>query len=398
MRRYIKSICPLIALSVISTAVIAGQSATKLQEEATQSALLNKLGIEFHHQANHELKLSDPVTTKLQALNQQQLNQLLALKASTTHLNLDADLTAKLDELIALKKSRLASTESDTKINFLNLRLIDGLSMLNAVNSSAQTTLKVLMKMRQLADDAANGVYSTDDLRRMDMQFQAYKRLIPYVQSIDLLNGEKTVSGGDIKIQFGDDGAKDRTLTYHIRSFDLHSLNISALDIITNSNASNALASLNTAEFAVENSIAEANAGVIDDAETALANLPYVLSQDYKLFDLSLELIVKACNGLYSAGDLAILNMYFDQLKMTFNKIQAYSSLDGVKMVGGGNVHISIGDSGNAETQLVIELPVTDVLKLGLDRQTVTSQQNAYNALDAILGNIHDFAYGPAKR
>jgi hypothetical protein len=71
--------------------------------------------------------------------------------------------------------------------------------------------------------------------------------------------------------------------------------------------------------------------------------IPQMRYQNYKLLPLALNTVYDAYTGVYSSVDLYYMDLYFNQIKKSLNKVQTYVSLSGAKQLG-GEIYIQIGD------------------------------------------------------
>ena len=289
---------------------------------------------------NTEKELPAAVKQRLNEHAKYQQNILVELQSKIANTNDDGSFKSQL-----LQKIKVASQKkTNQEINFLNLRLNDALYMIDNIQISANKTLSLLQDMNELAVKAANGTNGQDDLQNLNQQFQGYKQVMAFVQTVDLLNGEKKISGGDITIQIGDDKDESSTLIIKIPAFDAVALGLNNSSIDSQSNAMTTIAQLHEAITMVNEVLV--STPYIPDAEAMLMSIPSVLTQDYELYCSTLDLIIQSVNGVYSNQDRELMDTFFDFLKSSLTKTQTYVSLSGPKKLGAGNIHIQIGHEG----------------------------------------------------
>lgn len=295
---------------------------------------------------------------------------------------------------LRLKNRTLANIHDDNAVemNFIDLRLMDAIFMLEAVTKSPVLTLDFINKMQNFAVEAANGTHSSSDLYALNLQFQAYKKAIYYAQHIGLLNGPKFISGGDITIRFGSEISDSSSLVIKIPAFDSKALKISDLDISTSENASHAIGVLQGAASILVKSVIN-TALYVTDGEAMLLNLPFMLHQNFMLDMTAKNIIMQAVNGTTSDDDRSDLNMALDWIKLSMNKTQTYLSLHGAKMTGGGKITIQIGKEPSPKTTLEIDLPATDIKVIGMDKLDIKTSPSAIISFAALLDILRDFAY-----
>lgn len=344
--------------------------------------------------------LTPAVSQRLQQEYQQQINLLQNAKVNITNLALDSKIkkafVTRVDENIQklnmLSKKSISSNDL-AEVNFLDIKINDALLMMEYMKNSARLTTQILEKMTDIAIKAADGTHGYEALAGMNDSFQAYKQALRYIQSGMVLNGEKTVSGGDLSIRIGENNNEATLVTVKIPAFDSAALDLTELNVTSATNAMESLATLRIALTTMNSVNVAVNSIAMDDARAMLLTIPYVLNQDYQLFITAWHWIVESCNGTLGDANRALLDQAFTELKALIVKTQTFVALSGPKKLGGGTVHIQIGQYATPETTLDIPLPATDINVIGLDRENIQTQDNAYRALDTMLKTLHDFAY-----
>lgn len=125
----------------------------------------------------------------------------------------------------------------------------DGVSLVQTAEGALSEVSGNLIRMRELAVEAANGTLNTADRTSLDQEFQALDAEIDRVASETEFNGIALLDGTNatIDIQVGTSSGQ----TISINTVDMQSgaggLAISTLDVTTTANASAALADLDSA-------------------------------------------------------------------------------------------------------------------------------------------------------
>ena len=102
------------------------------------------------------------------------------------------------------------------------------------------------------------------------------------------------------------------------------------------------------------------------------------------------ELTLQSINGTTSQEDRIHLDAAINHVKAAITKTNSYVSLDGVKNLGGGDLHITIGYADKYNS-LDVTVPPVDVQVLGLDklilqhRNLPVKRSMLFSALNAIL-------------
>lgn len=390
----------LAALSISSTVIAANSTAhfTSAQHQAMAAQVEKILKRDPGHTLQN-VKVSDAVMNRLHQFQLNQQKQWSHIKSSLIQSGLNENLKQKLlanidqSHFANLNKNASSQLSRDEEpMNFLKFQIDDAMKMLAATRVSAINTSQVLTLMYNLAIEAENGTRGSSDLELMNYEFQLYKSILPYVQSFDLVNGEKMLTGDDLTIRVGD--LMDASLNLTIPAFDPTSLGLDNLSIDKASNAAIATQVIsNDLEKVMPMVAAALDPRRIEDAQIMLFIIPYVLMQDFDLYNLMHSLTVEAANDIMSDTDRKYLDMELDLLKSEMMQTQTYVSLGGVKMLGGGNIHIQMGQSMRQESTLDIELPVTDVALSGLGKMSLMTMDDAYRTLDGIIKLEHDLVY-----
>jgi hypothetical protein len=330
------------------------------------------------------LTVSNVVLDKAKEIQQSQ-----AVLVNTNAINI-----AKALKNHALNRVGVSDGDNDY-FNALVYQLADGYGILANIANAANNTRAELFHLRDLAEMASRGAYSQGELKDLDAQFQLGKYILPYLQSVDLIDGHKILSGGAVKISIGETETNENTLILNIPAFNPAALGVANLAIDTQQGAQQALDAIdNIAMPRVTNALNIAAGDRVSDAEIMLQTVAFRLAYSLILIDREHELAMQSANGMLSNEDRHYLDASFTDTRDTMTAIQSYVSLSGLKKLGGGDIHIQIGNQNTPETTLAIKLPVTDVHLTGFDAQNIKTQENAYRALDAVYSCKHYLIYG----
>lgn len=383
---------PLFYSLMLSSITSAGISATSLPVNPKQPFIAHEFNL------SNKKSYSDAAKRNLHRLQLAQLKHWTKLKGSLSELKLNDDVKTKLmtqlDFSIATLNLSIKKGKEETRINFLELQLKDAFDLVESIRASAIETIRCLSRMEELASQATQGTASTDALKAMDEEFQFNKSIIKNnLQDTQLIHGHKTVTGGDISIQIGEDNNELSTMLIKIPAFDPESLAISDLSIETKAKAEHALKALGNSFETVIEVFSTIDSLGTNDAMTMLDNIPFVLKQEGQLLSAFAHTISISRNGFFSDEDRISLDRYLEELKKLGVKLQTYVSLNGLKMLGGGTIHIQIGRLASPETTLDIQIPVTDLKKSGLDDLHVLTLEEANLAWDALVNYRRYFVY-----
>jgi len=110
----------------------------------------------------------------------------------------------------------------------------DGVSLIQTAEGALQTVNDILVRIKELATQSANGTYNDTDRTRIQEELTELAKEIKNIadntrfNEIDLLNGSGTGGGADIDLQIGIDSSQ--TLTLEVARFNLY--NLSGADVV----------------------------------------------------------------------------------------------------------------------------------------------------------------------
>jgi flagellin len=190
--------------------------------------------------------------------NQNGLSQALNRLSSGHRINDAKDDAAGLAVAQIMQENSTALRQGSRNAN-------DGISLVQTAQSAMNDTLNILQRMRELADQGANSVYSAGDLTNLNAEFQDLNSEINRVASSVNFNGISLLnnSTGSLSIQVGTSNTANDSLSIKLTNTTTGSsgLNIASLSVTSTSNASSALATLDTAIQSVTTGLAKLGAG-----------------------------------------------------------------------------------------------------------------------------------------
>ena len=156
----------------------------------------------------------------------------------------------------------------------------DGISMLQTAEGATNEITNMLQRMRELAVQAANDTYSSDDRTALNSEFEALRTEIARVASTTQWNGMNVLDGsvgnntGAVVFQIGVNGGGDNGLTFTFGNFNSANLmsNISAAAITSQALAASAIG-LATSAIASVNSKRSEMGAVINRLQYTVDNL-----------------------------------------------------------------------------------------------------------------------------
>ena len=125
----------------------------------------------------------------------------------------------------------------------------DGTHLLQTASGALMTDNTLLLKMRQLAIQAANGTYSDKDLKVLNQEYQHLNSEISRIARVTDFNGMKILDGShsEFKFHVGIYTSIDDRLSVKMGKLDASSLGVSSTKILNRSNAKDAIDRLDSA-------------------------------------------------------------------------------------------------------------------------------------------------------
>jgi len=225
----------------------------------------------------------------------------------------------------------------------------DGVSLIQTAEGALQETTNILQRMRELAVQSSNGIYTDADRKTLDAESQQLKSELDRIAKTTSFNGRTLLDGslGTTKLQVG--ALSNQTIDVNIGSFNTKNLGGSSGDIVG---------------AATANGLADLQALTAADADTTL----YV--NDVALTDLS------SATTLNEALDS--INADLDGKGASVSAIvqtTAESTGDGVLIAGTDYLSITVTD-GDGNDQ-VYQITGTQSLKELADKITNTTSITA---------------------
>jgi flagellin len=191
----------------------------------------------------------------------------------------------------------------------------DGISMLQTMEGAMQTINNLLVRMNQLAEQAATGTYSSAQRAIMGSEFNELADEIQRIAGAAEFNGITMLNSasGSVSIVFGD--ASD-LITVDMADMTKSGLGINALNIGSPTGAQSALSTLNTA---------------ISSKDTARAQFGYKMNR----LQSSVEVLnIQAENLLASESRISDVDVATEMAEMTRTQVLANA---GVAMLAQAN-------------------------------------------------------------
>lgn len=226
----------------------------------------------------------------------------------------------------------------------------DGISLIQTAEGALDETTNILQRMRELAIQSSNGIYSDTDRATLDAEVQQLKAEIDRIAETTAFNGQNILDGslGDVNLQVGSEA--NQTIGFNIQGFSASSLGGLSGDIVGE---------------AVTNGLADL---------TALA-----AAGDITINDIS----ISALDGATTVNEaLATINADLDGKGVevsTLVSVEATSVGDGRLVAGTSDLTLTLTD-GNADTQT---FNITDTSSLA----ELAAKINSDTTIDATINS-----------
>lgn len=140
----------------------------------------------------------------------------------------------------------------------------DGISLMQTAEGATTEITNMLQRMRELAVQASNDTYTSFDRSALNAEVTALKSEITRIADNTEWNGMKLFTAanasaggigvaGLVTLQLGVDGTSNDRITVQLNDIDSTVLGIASISLATNSGATAALASLDTAISTIDN-------------------------------------------------------------------------------------------------------------------------------------------------
>ncbi len=108
----------------------------------------------------------------------------------------------------------------------------DGISLIQTAEGALDETTNILQRMRELAIQSSNGIYSDADRATLNAEVQQLKAEIDRIADTTAFNGQNILDGsrGDIALQVGTEA--NQTIDFNVQGFSSSSLGGSGGDVI----------------------------------------------------------------------------------------------------------------------------------------------------------------------
>jgi flagellin len=144
-------------------------------------------------------------------------------------------------------------------LNQANRNANDGISLINTAEGALSEQASILVRMRELASQAATGTVGSTERRTIDREFQALKAEIDRISAVTEFNGQKLIDGSlsltatsSVVIQIGIQATVNDRISLNA-AVDLTAITTAGLSITTTNvlTAASSLSALTTLDSAI---------------------------------------------------------------------------------------------------------------------------------------------------
>ncbi len=256
----------------------------------------------------------------------------------------------------------------------------DGVSLIQTAEGALDETTNILQRMRELAIQSANGIYSDTDRATLDAEVQQLKAEIDRIAESTAFNGQNILDGslGNVALQVGSEA--NQTIDFSIDGFSSASLGGASGDIV--GEASTGVAALS----AFTGADADTTLTVNDVTLSSLADAAAGATLNLKLASINSDLEGKGAEASAavfvegtSAGD-GIMRAGTDSLTFTVTDGDGNAQ---VSIITGTNSIDELVDKINADTSISASLDSEGKLLLSADGATSVQIAGAGRGLTA---------------
>jgi len=172
------------------------------------------------------------INTNVASLNSQRqlMNSGGALDKATERLSSGQRINSAKDDAAGLAISNRMTSQVrglDQAIRNAN----DGISLIQTAEGALQETTNILQRMRELAIQSANGIYSNADRKTLDAETQQLISELNRIAESTSFNGQKLLDGslGKVKLQVGADA--NQTIDLKIQAMDAKTLGMGSQSV-----------------------------------------------------------------------------------------------------------------------------------------------------------------------
>lgn len=197
----------------------------------------------------------------------------LALNRSVERLSSGLRITRAADDAagLGLSESLRAQIRS---INQATRNANDGISLTQIADGAAATIGSLLQRLRELSSQSASGTVGNTERSYIDQEFLALRSEIDRIAQVTEFNGQALTSGSSISfsVAIGFRSGTGNSLSLSLNDITTSSLGLSSVNVSTSTNATSALANIDSAISTI--ATARANYGSIQNRfEATISNL-----------------------------------------------------------------------------------------------------------------------------
>lgn len=244
----------------------------------------------------------------------------------------------------------------------------DGMSLIRTADSALNSVSNILLRMRDIANQSANGTNTSDNQKALDKEFSALKEQIDYISKNTEFNDKKLLNGDNksIAIQTLDNADTTKQININLADSSTKSLNIDKLSI---EGSGNKTITITTEQLAAAKTEIDA---AKDAATTGLGGL--------KAGATGPPVVVGSTPGEIKTA--------VDNFKTAFDKVKGFMSDTDVKAVEDKiKAYEEAPDLAKAQTIGTTFAPAT-MIKAGDITKSSPNASDAIKSIDAALDTI----------
>ena len=203
----------------------------------------------------------------------------------------------------------------------------DGISMAQTAEGALQETTNLLQRMREIAVQAANDTNTDEDRDSLDAEFQQLVSEIDRISTDTQFNNQVLLDGSSSENVFHVGANEDQTISLTIGDMDSTALSVNTIDVQDQSNANDAISTIDTAIASVDTE--RGSLGAIQSRlESTIANLTNVsenISASRSRIldaDIAMETSAMTKNNILQQAGVSVLAQANQQPQLALSLLQ----------------------------------------------------------------------------
>lgn len=266
--------------------------------------------------------------------------------------------------------TRMRARESGLGVAANNTQ--DGMSLIRTADSAMNSVSNILLRMRDIANQSANGTNTKENQDALNKEFGALKDQIDYISKNTEFNDQKLLDGSkdSIAIQTLDNADTSKQINISLSNVSTKTLELDELSI-----SGSGKQTVKITDTDLKNAAEDINA--FKAAQQKLAGLPDGKGKDGD------------GNTIPAAGE-AVFQAAVDELKQAFDKVKGLMSDENIQTIEGKFTEYNNNKGLDKAQAISTAIDPTNMLKAGDIEKSGPNASAAIKSIDAALKTIAD--------